>query len=554
MPVRLGLPSPSISTKLYGIVALFLAMVYALAAATIHFAAETKSAVSGFQREGLGNVSLTARVQVLLEQHRRMVATAPFASPDASAQDEGVYRELNATIADLIDRIAPDRAEKLSQRFALLASQGSSVFELARHEHRDQAIAVGVRYASAADGLTLEMLTEARRRLTDAEHSLEILAAHALSLTTWVCAAAALTGIGDRSLVSAPAAPDAGTHARHRLVPDPARTQRYLGGNSRHCRSRRVRAAGALGGGLQGQVHRASEQEGRLRTPQPAARCGDQQYAAGTEHVRCARAPAHVQQALHRHVRRARRADTARHGALRAAGVPHQEGCPPFGSRRTRHRRHQPPVVHAGRIRQRPHHRGVAPAAQGRRLGLAARGHHRATPAGREDRAPCASRHADRPRQSHAVPRAARAEPAAARARAGLRRALPRSRPLQGRQRYARTSRRRPAPQAGGQAAARLRAPRRHRRAARRRRICHRAGQRARSRPDGIAGCPHRRGRERSLRNRRQPHRHRHQHRHHAGAARRQRRRQAHEERRPCAVSQQGRRPPRLLVLRAEDA
>ena len=195
MPVRLGLPSPSISTKLYGIVALFLAMVYALAAATTHFAAETKSAVSGFQREGLGNVSLTARVQVLLEQHRRMVATAPFAAPDANANDEGVYRQLNATIADLIDRIAPDRAEKLSQRFALLASQGSSVFELARHDHRDQAIAVGVRYASAADGLTLEMLTEARRRLTDAEHSLEILAAHALTLTTWVCAAAALTAL-----------------------------------------------------------------------------------------------------------------------------------------------------------------------------------------------------------------------------------------------------------------------------------------------------------------------------------------------------------------------
>jgi diguanylate cyclase (GGDEF)-like protein len=195
MPVRLGLPSPSISIKLYGIVALFLAMVYALAAATTHFAAETESAVSGFQREGLGNVALTARVQVLLEQHRRMVATAPFASPDANTQDEGVYRELNATIAGLIDRIAPDRAEKLSQRFALLASQGSSVFELARHEHRDQAIAVGARYASAADGLTLEMLAEARRRLTDAQDSLEVVAARARSLTTWVCAAAALTGL-----------------------------------------------------------------------------------------------------------------------------------------------------------------------------------------------------------------------------------------------------------------------------------------------------------------------------------------------------------------------
>jgi diguanylate cyclase (GGDEF)-like protein len=195
MPVRRGLPSPSISIKLYGIVALFLAMICALAAATTHFAIETESAVSSFQREGLGNVALTAQVQVLLEQHRRMVATAPFVSPDAGAQDERIYSELNATIAGLIDRIAPDRAEKLSQRFALLASQGSSVFELARHEHRDQAIAVGVRYASAADGLTLEMLTEARRHLTDAQGNLQTLAAHALSLAMWIGAAAVVTGL-----------------------------------------------------------------------------------------------------------------------------------------------------------------------------------------------------------------------------------------------------------------------------------------------------------------------------------------------------------------------
>ena len=248
------------------------------------------------------------------------------------------------------------------------------------------------------------------------------------------------------------------------------------------------------------------------------------------------------------------RADTARHGALRAPGVPHQEGCSPFGSRRTAGRRHEALAIHAGRVRQRPHHRGVAPAPQGRRLGLAARGHHGAAPAGGEDRAPCAPRPADGPGQSHAVPGAARAEPAAAGARAGLRRALPRSRPLQGRQRYARTSRRRLAAEAGGQAAAQLRSSRRHCRPARRRRVRHRADQRARSRPDGVAGRPHRRDRERPLRDRRQPHRHRHQHRHHAGAARRHRRRQAHEERRPCAVSHQGRRSPRLLVLQAGDA
>ena len=87
-----------------------------------------------------------------------MVATAPFVSPETIAQDESAYRELNIAIAGLIDHVAPDRTDKLSHRFALLASQGGSVFELARDQLRDQAIAAGARYASAADGLSLEVL------------------------------------------------------------------------------------------------------------------------------------------------------------------------------------------------------------------------------------------------------------------------------------------------------------------------------------------------------------------------------------------------------------
>ena len=194
MPVRLGLPSPQISTKLYGLVVLFLAMVYALAAAAIQFAGETESAVSSFQRESFGNVALTARLQVLLEQHRRMVATAPFASPATVPQDENSYRELNVAIAGLIDHVAPERTEKLSQRFAVLAAQGGSVFELARSQLRDQAIGAGARYASAADGLSLEVHTAGKQHIANAEDSLEGLAVQARSLTTWVSVAAAVTG------------------------------------------------------------------------------------------------------------------------------------------------------------------------------------------------------------------------------------------------------------------------------------------------------------------------------------------------------------------------
>ena len=97
----------------------------------------------------------------------------------------------------------------------------------------------------------------------------------------------------------------------------------------------------------------------------------------------------------------------------------------------------------------------ATPAAEGRRLGGARRGHHPAPPPGAGDHPPRAPRRADQPRQPRAVPRAAAAGAAAPGARPGLRRALPRPRPLQERQRHARPPGRRRAAEAGERAAAR---------------------------------------------------------------------------------------------------
>src|ERR671916_1307464 len=94
MPVKWGLPSPRISTKLFGILALLLAIIGALAAAAIELARYTERTVSEFQREGYGAVALSGRLQVFLEQHRRLDAAAPVAPPNE--KDERTYRELNA--------------------------------------------------------------------------------------------------------------------------------------------------------------------------------------------------------------------------------------------------------------------------------------------------------------------------------------------------------------------------------------------------------------------------------------------------------------------------
>ena len=196
MLARLGLPAPQLSTKLYGTIALFLAVVYGLAMATIQFATHTEEAANRFREEVGGKAAVSARLQVLLEQHRRLVATASFPAESTDAeQNVRAVRELNTAIVDLIDRIAPDRGEKLSARFALIASQAGSVLDIARAGQHEQATAAAARYARAADGLMLEVLAEAEKRVRGVEEGLEGLSAQSRSFVTWASAAAAVTGV-----------------------------------------------------------------------------------------------------------------------------------------------------------------------------------------------------------------------------------------------------------------------------------------------------------------------------------------------------------------------
>ncbi len=148
-------------------------------------------------------------------------------------------------------------------------------------------------------------------------------------------------------------------------------------------------------------------------------------------------------------------------------------------------------------------------------------------------------RRADRPAQPRPVPRAAaRRAGGPASAATKLRRALPRPRPVQGRQRHARPPGRRPGAEVSAPRLARLRRRDRFRGAARRRRVRHPADRGRRS--DAVTE-PRGRGSSRPIRAPyrlyRPPDHDRHQHRHRAGAATDGTdARPAPEERRPGAV------------------
>jgi len=190
---RLGLPRPQIATKLYGVIALSLAVVYVLAAGTIQFASQTEDAVGRFQQDGLGIVLLSASLERALEQQRRLVATAPTAADAQRREDERAFDELSATIPGLMERMGS--SHKLARRAADLALQGALVFAFVRDQRQDLANAMAADYASAMDDLQRQVLTERIERADVARALLETIAASSRSLITWVSAAAAACGL-----------------------------------------------------------------------------------------------------------------------------------------------------------------------------------------------------------------------------------------------------------------------------------------------------------------------------------------------------------------------
>ena len=97
---RLRLPRPQIATKLYGAIALTLAVVYALAAATTDFAGRTEEAARRLQKDGVAVALTMGQVEASLERQRRLVAMAPFVSdPGLRDRDGRAYGELTDEVA-----------------------------------------------------------------------------------------------------------------------------------------------------------------------------------------------------------------------------------------------------------------------------------------------------------------------------------------------------------------------------------------------------------------------------------------------------------------------
>ena len=267
-----------------------------------------------------------------------------------------------------------------------------------------------------------------------------------------------------------------------------------------------------------------ADRQSRLQEPHPRGDAGE--HGPRAVHVRRPAAADRLQRALRQDVRaQARRDAPGNVAALHPRGAGRRgklAGGGP-GIHRHPHRRGHPQraVFRGERVARRTRGRGDPPADRGRRLGRHPPGHHRQPARRGEGRVHGASRPADRPRQPHQLHGEARGGGRApAPAPRDLHRVHARSRPLQERQRFARPSRRRRAPQGDRQPPDDGAARDRSRGAARRRRIRDHPGRRARParRRGRTRQAPHRAD-LRALRSRRQRGDHRHQHRHRDGDA-----------------------------------
>jgi diguanylate cyclase (GGDEF)-like protein len=193
---RLRLPRVQIATKLYGAIALILAVVYVLAAAATNFASRTEEAVRRFQADSLAVVLLASNLEVALEQQRRLVTTAPFLSDQGTRQqDERTFGDLTTQIPALMQQMGYGPSHKLSQQFADLAQLGAMALAFVGDERLYQASAMAAQYAQSMQDFQRQIAAELQRRSRAGEAVLENVATSSRALVTWVCAAAAVSGL-----------------------------------------------------------------------------------------------------------------------------------------------------------------------------------------------------------------------------------------------------------------------------------------------------------------------------------------------------------------------
>jgi diguanylate cyclase (GGDEF)-like protein len=195
--VRFRFPSVrlSIAAKLYCVSFLSFVAVGTLALASIYFARSTETAARHLYEDGFVGVESSSRLELLLEQHRRIVQSAP-AEVERQRLDAG-RRELSNLIdkvEELLNEGVDDKGKavhagalttKISQLLPELAKRAQIVIFFAENFAQDKALEASADYARIADGIQEQLLAYRAERLKIADTAVTELNDSARALIVW---------------------------------------------------------------------------------------------------------------------------------------------------------------------------------------------------------------------------------------------------------------------------------------------------------------------------------------------------------------------------------
>jgi diguanylate cyclase (GGDEF)-like protein len=203
----------SIAAKLYCFAILSIIAVLALALSSIYFAKTSETAAHRLYDNGFLGTLSSARLGLLLEQHRRIVESMP---PEVDRQ--GIDRErqeLNAIQLKLMDLIREIIAQKgnagpgslerrIEASLPALFDAGQKVAYFAYDFAQDKATEEAENYVYVANGIALLIQAYRDQRLREAQDAIAFMLSSVKSLAIWVvvCAFVALILIGPIGLLT----------------------------------------------------------------------------------------------------------------------------------------------------------------------------------------------------------------------------------------------------------------------------------------------------------------------------------------------------------------
>jgi diguanylate cyclase (GGDEF)-like protein len=172
--------------RLYSILGIAVGAIVALAYAGSHMAAVTAKAAVHLSRDGLDGIVKASELNVLIEQHRRIVEAAPAEIDRRQiARNRDALRRIEAAVTLQTRGRSDDAARTVADRLPLLTAQADQVLFLAENFATDSAADAVDVYERTAGEVQSAVLAFRERQQSAADVMVEALVRNASALINW---------------------------------------------------------------------------------------------------------------------------------------------------------------------------------------------------------------------------------------------------------------------------------------------------------------------------------------------------------------------------------